>query len=177
MLTQPDLDSILNRGEPPSNWTSRHQFGSTSTHLGPLHAPSMNGIWYNGYQHYVVFYTYPDYWTILDPLTDNYIPDRNTIANVTRAISNTYQHHHEQCPPLSCYRRVRRIAIQNDAPLPPWSCGTIAILTLLHLTLGNIRPNRIDTNNITRQQMLTLHQAILHWLIIGTPPTYGAYNA
>ena len=112
----------------------------------------------------------PDYWTIIDPLIDNYIPYQNMITNVARAITATYQHHHEQCPPLPCYRIVNRIAIQNDAPIPPWSCGTIAILTLLHLTLGSIRPDLIATNSITRHQMLTLHQAILRWLIIGTPP-------
>jgi hypothetical protein len=93
------------------------------------------------------------------------------ITNVARAITATCQHHHEQCPPLPCYRIVNRIAIQNDAPIPSWSCGTISILTLLHLTLiGSIRPDLIATNNTTRHQMLTLHQAILRWLIIGTPP-------
>ena len=70
---------------------------------------------------------------------------------------------------LPVYRRVNRISIQNDSPLPSWSCGTIALLTTIHLTLGNTRPDRIATNSITRHQMLTLHQAILRWLIIGTP--------
>jgi len=112
----------------------------------------------------------PDYWTILDPLIDNYTPDHNMITNVTRAMTTTYQHHHEQCPPLPRYRKVNRIAIQSDAPIPSWSCGTVAILTLLHLTLGSIRPDLIATNSITCHQMLSLHEAILRWLIIGTPP-------
>ena len=161
ILTQPDLDSILNRGTPPTEWTSRRHFGPTHTHIGPLHAPSHCGIWYNGHHHFVVFYICPEYWTILDPLNDNYIPDSNTINNVAFALTKTYQYHNVQCPSLPVYRRVNRIAIQNDFPLPSWSCGTIALLTTLHLTLGNTRPDRIATNNITCHQMLTLHQAIL----------------
>ena len=99
------------------------------------------------------------------------------ITNVASALTITYQHHNEQFPPTPRYRRVQRIAIQNDSPLEPWSCGTIAILTTLHLTLGNTRPDRIPANSITRQQMLNLHQALLQWLIIAPPPIYGTYNA
>jgi len=46
----------------------------------------------------------------------------------------------------------------------------MAMLIILHLTLGNTRPDRITTNSITSQQMLILHQALLHWLVMGTPP-------
>ena len=74
ILTQPDLDSILDRGTPPTEWTSRRHFGPTHTHIGPLHASSHCGIYYNGHHHFVVFYICPKYWTILDPLIDNYIP-------------------------------------------------------------------------------------------------------
>ncbi len=38
------------------------------------------------------------------------------------------------------------------------------------VTYDNLRPDRIPANSITRQQMLNLHQALLQWLIIGTPP-------
>ena len=161
---------MLLRGTPPTTWTSRHHFGPTHAHPGPLHAPFLCGVWHNGHKHFVVFYICLDFWTILDPLNDNYTPSYDMITNVASALTITYQQHNEQCPPKPRYRRVQRIAIQNDSPLEPWSCGTIAILTTLHLTLGNTRPDRIPANNITRQQMLNLHQALLQWLIIGTPP-------
>ena len=161
---------MLLRGTPPTTWTSRHHFGPTHAHIGPLHAPFLCGVWHNGHDHFVVFYICPDYWTILDPLNDNYTPSHDMLTNIASALTTTYQHYNEQCPLIPRYLRVQRIAIQNDYPLEPWSCGTIAILTTLHLTLGNTRPDRIPANSITRQQMLNLHQALLQWLIIGTPP-------
>jgi hypothetical protein len=41
ILSQPDLDNILLRGTPPTTWTSRHRFGPTHAHPGPLHASSL----------------------------------------------------------------------------------------------------------------------------------------
>jgi len=90
ILSQPDLDNILLRGTPPTTWTSRHHFGPTHAHPGPLHASSLCGIWHNGHIHFIVFYICPYYWTIFDPLNDNYTPNRNMITNVANALTTTY---------------------------------------------------------------------------------------
>ena len=65
---------------------------------------------------------------------------------------------------------VHRIAIQDDGPLPPWSCGTLAMSTTLHLLLGNKLPHDMPAGCITRDHMLALHKALLHWLLTGSPP-------
>jgi hypothetical protein len=91
--------------------------------------------------------------------------------NISTAIATTYLHHNLPVPPLPPFRRVNRTAIQNDLPLAAWSCGTISLLATLHLTLGQIRPDNIHTiNSITRRHILIFHQALLQWLILGTPP-------
>ena len=71
---------------------------------------------------------------------------------------------------------VNRIAIQNDFPHAAWSCGTIAILTILHLTLGKIRPDNINTDNINRRHILAFHLALLQRLILSTPPNLWNLN-
>jgi hypothetical protein len=176
ILNQPDLDSILDRGTPPTNWTSRRYFGPTHTHLGPLHTPSLCGIWYNGHHHFVVFYMCPDYWTILDPLIDNYIPDHNTINNVASALTTTYQHHIVQCPPLPRYRRVNRIAIQNDSPLTSWPCVTIALLTTLHLTLGNTFQTALLPTASLANKCSHYTKPFYAGLSWARPLTFGNYN-
>ena len=77
---------------------------------------------------------------------------------------------------LPHFRRVNRKAIQDDLPLAPWSCGTIAMLTTFNLTLGLIRPDNINTPSISRRQYLTFHKPVLHWLILGTPPNLCNFN-
>ena len=90
--------------------------------------------------------------------------------NISTAIATTYLHHNLPVPRLPPFRRVYRIAIRNDFPHAALSCGTIAILAILHLTLGQIQPGNINTNNTNRRHTLTFHQALLQWLILGTPP-------
>ena len=64
-------------------------------------------------------------------------------------------------PPLPPYKQLPRIAIQNDAPRPLWSCGTIAMCTTLNLLLGNEHPHTMPVNCITRGHIIALQQALL----------------
>jgi len=149
--------------------TPRH-FGLTHRYLGPLHAPSLCGTWHNEANHFVVFYLCPEFWTMIDPLNNFPNPSFTMSTNIAIALDTTYLHHNRPVPPLPPFWRVNRIAMQADSPFAPWSCGTIAMLTTLHLTLGHIRPDNINTASISRRQYLTFHQSLLHWLILGTPP-------
>ena len=79
-------------------------------------------------------------------------------------------------PLLLPFHRVNHIAIQSDFPLAAWSCGTITILTTLHLTLGHIRPDNINTGNIDRRNILIFNQALLQWLILDTSPNLWNLN-
>jgi hypothetical protein len=76
-------------------------------------------------------------------------------------------------PTLPQYIQVERIAVRNDPPLPAWSCGTFAMSTTLHLLLGDKHSHEMPPTSITRGHMLTLHNALLNWLLIGTPHPYG----
>ena len=97
-------------------------------------------------------------------------------TNVATALATTYLHHNLQVPHLPPFRSVNQIATQHDSPQAPWSCGTIAILTTLHLTLGQVRPDRINPASITRRQYLTFHHALLAWLLFVTPPNLWELN-
>jgi hypothetical protein len=130
----------------------------------------MCGVWYNGATHFVVFYLCPDYLTIIDPLHSFTTPTQELTNNISTALATTYLHHKMPVTHLPPFCKVNRIAIQNDSPLTSWSCGTIAILTTLHLTLGRIRPDNINTGNITKRHIFIFHQALIRWLILGTPP-------
>ncbi len=80
-------------------------------------------------------------------------------------------------PTLPPYMRLDRIAIQDDDPLPPWSCGTFAMSTTLHLLLGNKHPHAMPSQFITREHMIALHRALLRWLLTGTPHLSGKTDA
>jgi hypothetical protein len=155
---------------PPSSWTSQRHFGPTKPHLGPLRALSLCGVWHNGADHFVVFYMCPEFWTIIDPLRNFTSPTHSMTNHISTAIATIYMHHNPPVPHLPPFHMVNRIATQNDFPLAAWSCGTIAILTTLYLTLGQIRPDIINTDIINRRHILIFHQTLLQWLILGTPP-------
>ena len=117
----------------------------------------------------MVFYICSDFWTIIDTLHSFTSPTHLMTENISTAIATTYLHYRLPVSHLPPFRRVNRIAIQTDLPLAAWSCGTIAILATLHLTLGRIRPDNINTYNINRRHIRIFHQALLQWLILGTP--------
>jgi hypothetical protein len=95
---------------------------------------------------------------------------------ISTTITTTYLHHNLPVPHLPPFRRVNQMATQNNFPLAAWSCGTIAILTTLHLTLGQFRPDNINTDIINRRHVLIFHQTLLQWFILGTPPNLRSLN-
>ena len=162
LLSQPDLDQILVNGLSPSSWTSPRHFDPTQRYIGSLHAPSICGVRPNGHNHFVVFYICPDFRTITDPLHNVTFPNLKMTNIIGTTLAVTYLHHGLPIPPPHPFKRVYRIAIQNDSLQAPWPCETIAILTTLHLTLGHIRPDKIHTASIHRRQYLTFHQSVSH---------------
>jgi hypothetical protein len=119
----------------------------------------------------VVFYLCPEFWTIIYPLHSFTSPIHSMTNTISTALATTYLHYNLPVQPFLPFRKVNRIANQKDFPLVAWSCGTIAILTTLHLTIGQIRPDDINTYNIIRRHILNFYQALLQWLILGTPPS------
>ena len=150
LLSQPDLDQILTNGLPPSTWTSHKHCGPTQRCLGPLRAPSLRGAWHHGAKYFVVFYLHPEIWTIIYPLNNFTIPSFIMSTIIATALATIYLHNDLPAPPLPLFRRVNRIGIQTDSPLAPWSCGSIAMLTTLNLTLGHNRPDNMNTSSISR---------------------------
>ena len=73
-------------------------------------------------------------------------------------------------PPLPNYKAIHKIAIQSDGPSGAWSCGTYAMLAILHLMLSDKRPDQLPYNTISRNNMTSFHKALLHWYILGIPP-------
>jgi hypothetical protein len=115
----------------------------------------MCGVWHNGANHFVVFYTCPEFWIIIDPLHSVTTPNPSIASSIATSLITTYLHHNFPVSPLPSFRRINHDAIQNDFPQAPWSCGIIAILTALHLPLGHIRPDNINTAGISKRQYLT----------------------
>ena len=90
--------------------------------------------------------------------------------NLNRALREAFGARNLPIPPLPQCKETPRIVVQNDTPRQPWSCGTIAMLTTLHLLLGKRRPHELHALYISREKMLHLHKALLAWLITGTQP-------
>jgi hypothetical protein len=155
LLSHADLDQIHINGLPPSTWTSTRHFGPAQRNIGSLHALSICGAWHNGANHFVVFFLCPKFWTIIDPLHKLNTPTSTMSTIIETALATTFLYHNLPDPLLPPLRRFNRIKIQNNFPLAHQSCGTIAILTTVHLTLGHIRLDNIHTVNISRRQCLT----------------------
>ncbi len=86
------------------------------------------------------------------------------------AVSESFRARNLPIPTLPKYKQAPRLAVEHGAPRPAWSCGTIAMCTTLHLLLGDRHPHELPGLHIIRTRMLTLHRALLEWLIAGTPP-------
>jgi hypothetical protein len=97
----------------------------------------------------------------------------NIHENVEKFIKKSYELKGMEVPKIPTYKKFNRICIQKYSPFLNWSCGTIAILTTLHLVLGCKRPHEImqcKPKSIPRKHMLNLHKSPLKWLFHGTPP-------
>ena len=120
----------------------------------------------------------PDYWSILDPLEAAAIAPARMQLHLHAALNESFHSRGLPTPPLPTFRSLPQIAIQRDSPRPPWSCGTFAMSTTLHILLEGTPPHFLTIQFITRDHMLTLHRALLEWLILGTPPlTYATETA
>ena len=174
ILAQTEIDQILN-GESPGKWKSNRHFGIDKKYEDPLDVACICGPWYR-HGHFVTFVLCPEYWTFFDPLTDESIIEPVIDQNVKNAIQSSYDSKGIKVPKLPGYRQLKRICIQKDEPLSPWSCGTFALLTTFHLLLGNKLPHDIPPNSISRIQMLNLHKGLLEWLLLGKPPNLWDIN-
>ena len=118
-----------------------------------------------------------DYWTLLDPLSP--APETRAAfeAQLHNALKESFFERGFAPPALPPYRRLAQIATQDDGPLPPWSCGTIAMSTTLHLLLGDKHPHDMPSQCITREHVLALYRAMLRWLLTETPRLSGRTDA
>jgi hypothetical protein len=124
--------------------------------------PTCCGSWHNVANHLITFYLCPEYWTILDPISlarDSYPALESQLHN---ALTESFIARRLPPPTLPPYIRTSRIAVQEDNPLPPWSCGTFAMNTTLHLLLGDELPHAMPPHCITREHMLDCSPSTKH---------------
>ena len=127
--------------------------------------------WHNGAGHFLTVYMCNDYWSLIDPLRDLPHFPFGMQSKLHTALSESFRARNLPLSTLYQYKQSPRIAIQQDAPRPAWLCGTISMCTTLHLLLGVRHTHELRELYITITHMLTLHRALLEWLITGTPPT------
>ena len=174
LVQQQEIDQMFYMGEAPHLWTRQRHFLSRDSYGDPLGIPTCCGPWHNGSNHFVTFYMYQEYWTILGPLHPARASYPTFETQLHNAINESFAARGLHPLTLPPYKRVERIAVQNDSPLPPWSCGTFAISTTLHLLLRDKHPHvKPRPNCITHSHMLALHKALLKLLLTGTPHPYG----
>ena len=111
--------------------------------------------------HFVTFYLCQEYWTILDPIYPAKASHPSLETQLHNALRDSFFLRGFPPPALPPYKRLKRIVIQDDAPLPAWSRGTFAMSTTLHLLLGDKHPHELPNGCITRKHMLALHKALL----------------
>ena len=107
---------MLNLGEVPQRWKRHHHFLPRDSYQDPHTIPTYCDPLHNGADHFVTFYLCNEYWTILDPLhpTEASYPAHETqLHNVLREF---FFYRGLSPPTLPPYKRVERIAVQNDAP-------------------------------------------------------------
>ena len=140
-LAQTEIDQILTV-EFLGKMSSERHFSNEKRYKGPLDVRCICGPWYK-HGHFVTFVLCPEYWTFLVPLTDEYVIEPIVHENVKNVIKQSYELKEMEIPNIPTYNQFKRLCIQKDSPLDNWSCGTIAILTTLHLLLGCKRPHEI----------------------------------
>jgi len=155
---------VIGRGT--TRWKHSRHFPSHGVVNLPFFAP-----WHTGEGHFVTFYIWGDCWSILDPLLNGMPPPPRMQYKLHRALREFFNYRNIPIPALTPYRQLPRIAIQRDASLPLWSCGTFVMPTTLHLLLGGLPPHSVMANYITREHMMSLHRALIEWLILAPPPS------
>ena len=141
MLSCIEVERILLDGVAPDRWKSSRKFGREERYPGPLHAPYICGAYYIDY-HFVTFYICKEYRALLDPLYEHSSLKVVMHENVFKALSEAYSSKGLCIPSIPKFRKVHKLATQMDHPFNAWSCGTFAILTIIHLHLGKKNPTR-----------------------------------
>ena len=102
-------------GEAPQRWKRDHHFLPRDSYQDPQKIPTYCVPWHDGADHFLTFYMCQEHWTILDPL-------RTAMASYptleTQLLSALHESFISRGPTLPSYKRVERIAVQNDTPLP-----------------------------------------------------------
>ncbi len=155
-------------GESPTRWTCPGHFPPAGD-ANQLTIRTACRPWHDSGGHFLTLYICNDYWSLLDPLHDLPHPPVGMQTKLHSALRKSFISRNLPVPPLPQYKQSPRIDIQMDAPLPLWSCGTIAMCTTLHLLLGVSHPHELYESYTTKAHMLSLHRALLEWLIVGTP--------
>ena len=73
------------KGDVPRKWSSKRKFSNDNIHRGPLDVPCICGPCIM-HGHFVTFVLCPEYYTFLDPLTDEYVIDPNIHENAKNVI-------------------------------------------------------------------------------------------
>jgi hypothetical protein len=119
-MQQPDIDQILCLGEAPTTWTRARQFSQTGD-LTHMYIPTCCGPWHKGAGHFVTFYLCQDYLSIIDPLEED-LPDPPPRLQfwLHKALRESFTVRNLPIPPLPAYRKLPKIAVQQNAPIPLW---------------------------------------------------------
>jgi len=75
-------------GEVPQKWSSIRHFSDEKRYKGLPDVQCISGPWYN-HGHLVTIVLCREYWTILDPLTDENVIDLIVYENVKNVIKHT----------------------------------------------------------------------------------------
>ena len=124
------------------------------------HPHMLRSLAQSGVGHFVTFYTCKNYWSILDPLLESMPPPHCMKTKMHRALRESFNSRNIHIPALPPHRQLPRNAVQKDAPIFPWSCGTFAMSTTSHLLLGGRPPHLLPAQYITRDHMMPLHRAL-----------------
>jgi hypothetical protein len=81
-LARTEINQI-NKGDVPGKWSSNIHISNDSSYKGPLDVQCICGPWYR-HGHFVTFVLCPEYWTFLDPLTDEFVINPITHENVKK---------------------------------------------------------------------------------------------
>jgi len=96
------------------------------------------------------------------PLHNVTYPSSTMSTNISIALAATYLYHSLLVPALPPLKGVNLIVIQNASPHAPWSCGTIAIFTILYLTPVHVHPDSINISSISKPHIPSIFITLAH---------------
>ena len=81
---------MLCLGEAPHRWTRPHHFSARASYEDPSAISIYCCPWRNGSNYFLIFYIFPDYWAMLDPLDQTGGTYQSQEANLHRALAESY---------------------------------------------------------------------------------------